>query len=82
MLRLFRNTYFLMLLRLSAAAVLLWWVMRDLKFSELSRLSWNSFLFSFCGALVCICVQIFLTSLRWRLLLAGQGISLQVFRAV
>ena len=80
--RLFRNKYFLMSLRLSAAALLLWWVMRDLKFSELSGLSRNGFLFSFGGALACVCFQIFLTSLRWRLLLAGQGISLTVFRAV
>ena len=80
--RLFRNKYFLMSLRLSAAAILLWWVMRDLKFSELSGLSRNGFLFSFGGALACVCFQIFLTSLRWRLLLAGQGISLTVFRAV
>ena len=76
------NKHFLMTLRLSAAAVLLWWVMRDLKFSELSRLSLSGFLFSFCGALVCVCTQIFLTALRWRLLLAGQGIPLTVFRAV
>lgn len=82
MFRFLRNPYVLMSLRLSAAAALLWWVMRDLKFSELSRLSAGGFLFSFCGALACVCAQIVLTALRWRLLLAGQGIFLTVFRAV
>ena len=75
-LNLLRNRYFLMILRLMIAGGFLWWVMRDLKFSELSRLSWNAILISFIAAAFCVILQVSLTAVRWLMLLRGQPLRL------
>ena len=41
LLALVRNRYFLMVLRLAVAAFFLWWVMKDIRFSELRKLTWE-----------------------------------------
>ena len=82
LLALFRNKYFTMILRLAVAAFFLWWVMKDIRFSELNRLSWKGILFSLGAGAFLVAVQTFLTSLRWFYLLRGQGIHIPLFRAV
>ena len=82
MLKLFRNRYFTMFLRLGVAAFFLWWVLRDLKFSELTKLTWQGILLGVGSAAVLILTQVVLTAVRWRMLLRGQGITISFYRAV
>ena len=82
MLKLFRNRYFTMFLRLAVAAFFLWWVLRDLKFSELTKLTWQGILLGVGSAVVLILTQVVLTAVRWRMLLRGQGITISFYRAV
>ena len=78
----FRNKYVTMVLRLAVAAFFLWWVLKDIRFSELNRLTWKGILFGL-GSAACIAVlQVGLTALRWRLLLRGQDIHISAFRAI
>ena len=78
----FRNKYVTMVLRLAVAAFFLWWVLKDIRFSELTRLTWKGILFGL-GSAACIAVlQVGLTALRWRLLLRGQDIHISAFRAI
>lgn len=80
--KLLRTRYVVMTLRLAAAALLLYWVVSGMKFAELAKLPWRAIAFNFTAAFACVCLQIFLSSYRWRLLLRGQGIELSAFRAL
>ena len=71
-----------MAVRLAAAAFFLWWVMKDIKFSELTRLTWRGVLAGVFAAAACVVFQVACTALRWRMLLAGQGIQISVFRVL
>ena len=82
LLDLVRNRYFLMFLRLAVAAFFLWWVMKDIRFSELGKLTWRGIAFSLVGAGIFVLLQIIGTALRWRMLLRGQGIRIPAWRAV
>ena len=73
--------YIFMCLRLLLAGIRLYWVCRNVRFEELEKLSLRAVIFGFFGGLLCILIQIFLISLRWRMLLRGQGIEISVFRA-
>jgi len=77
-----RNKYFLMILRLTVAAFFLWWVMKDIRFSELKKLTWHGLLIGVIAAAACVLFQVYLTALRWRMLLKSQKISISVFRAL
>jgi len=79
---LFRNKYFTMSLRLAVAAFFLWWVLKDIRFSELNRLTWKGILSGLGSAAFIVVLQVVLTALRWMLLLRGQDIHIPVFRAV
>ena len=76
-----RNRYFLMVLRLAVAAFFLWWVMKDIRFSELGKLTWRGVVFALAGAGILVLIQVAGTALRWRMLLRGQGIRIPVMRA-
>ena len=79
---LFRNKYLTMFLRFAVAAFFLWWVLKDIRFSELNRLTWKGILFGL-GSAACLSVlQVVLTALRWMLLVRGQGIHISAFRAI
>ncbi|MBQ9338395.1 MAG: flippase-like domain-containing protein [Lentisphaeria bacterium] len=77
-----RNKYFLMVLRLAVAAFFLWWVMKDIRFSELRKLTWRGIVFSLAAAGVLELAQIVGTVLRWCMLLRGQGIRIPLRRAL
>lgn len=78
----FRNKYVLMGLRLAVAALFLWWVMKDLRFSELKKLTWQGVLIGVIAAAAAVLVQVSLTALRWRMLLKSQNITISVYRAL
>ena len=77
-----RNKYFLMVLRLAVAAFFLWWVMKDIRFSELRRLTWRGLVFGVAAAAALSSLQVVCTAVRWMLLLKGQGIRISLYRAV
>lgn len=77
-----RNKYVMMVLRLAVAAFFLWWVMKDIKFSELTKLTWRGLLLGVAAAAALVLTQTTLTALRWRMLLKGQGIHITALRAV
>ena len=77
-----RNRYVLMILRLAVAAFFLWWVMRDIQFSALTKLTAGGLLRCMIAAALCVVTQVVCTALRWRMLLKGQGIPISVYRAV
>ena len=79
---LFRNKYVLMVLRLTVAGLFLWWVLKGIRFSELTKLTWRGVLTGLVSAEACVVLQVACTALRWRMLLKGQGIPISVFRAV
>ena len=72
----------MMVCRLTVAVFFLWWVMKDIRFSELKRLTWKGIASGIFAAAVCVMAQVYLTALRWRMLLKGQGICISVYRAV
>ena len=78
----FRNKYVVMFLRLAVAAFFLWWVMKDIQFSALTKLTTGRLLSCVVAAAACYVVQTIGTALRWRMLLSGQGIHISFFRAV
>ena len=78
----FRNKYVLMILRLAVAAFFLWWVMKDIRFSELKKLTWQGLLIGVIAAAACAVLQVCLTALRWRMLLKSQNIFISVYRAL
>ena len=78
----FRNKYVLMVLRLAVAAFFLWWVMKDIRFSELRKLTWEGLVTGVIGGAVLTAVQVTCTAYRWKMLLQGQGIHISGFRAV
>lgn len=82
LLALLRNRYFTMILRLAVAAFFLWWVMKDIRFSELNRLSWKGILIGVVAGAFLVAAQTTLTALRWFYLLRGQGIHIPFLRAV
>ena len=78
----FRNKYVLTVLRLAVAAFFLWWVMKDIRFSELRKLTWEGLITGvIAGGMVAV-LQVVCTAYRWKLLLRGQGIHISGFRAV
>ena len=78
----FRHKYVLMILRLAVAGFFLWWVMKDIQFSALTKLTWRGVLSGVVAAAACVTLQVAGTALRWRMLLKGQGIPISVYRAV
>lgn len=82
LLNFFRNKHVLMILRLVVAAFFLWWVMKDIRFSELGKLTWRGVVFALVGAGILELIQVAGTALRWRMLLRGQGIRIPVMRAI
>ena len=78
----FRNKYVLMILRLAVAAFFLWWVIKDIRFSELRKLTWEGLVTGVIGGAVLTAVQVTCTAYRWKMLLQGQGINISGFRAV
>ena len=78
----FRNKYFLMILRLAVAAFFLWWVMKDIRFSELRKLTWQGLIFGVAAGALLSALQVVCTAVRWMMLLGGQGIRISFYRAV
>ena len=78
----FRNKYFLMVLRLAVAAFFLWWVIKDIRFSELRKLTWQGLIFGVAAGSVITALQVMGTAVRWMMLLGGQGIRISFYRAV
>lgn len=77
-----KNKYVSLFLRMLVACLLLWWVIRGMDFSRMGHLTMRGLLFSFGAAFLCITVQITLTAWRWRMLLAGQEISISFYRCL
>ena len=78
----FRNKYVLMALRLAVAAFFLWWVMKDIRFSELRKLTWQGLIYGVAAGAALAALQVAGTAFRWKLLLRGQGIHISSFRAI
>ncbi len=80
--RFLKNKYVSLVLRMLVACLLLWWVIRGMKFGQMSHLTVRGLVFGFGAAFLCIIVQIALTAWRWRMLLAGQNIYLSFYRCL
>lgn len=74
--------YFFMLLKLTVAAVLLYHVGKDLDYSSLKKLSPAGLCMGFFLSLLIIMFQTVLSAVRWKMLLASQGIDMPLMRAV
>ncbi len=73
---------FFHIIKIFIAALLIYWVVKDIKMEELSSIPRSRMLLAWCAGFVMVMLQSSFTALRWQILVKAQGIPLSFYKAL